>query len=122
MLRVTCCIKNNFCSTAIKNKLSTAYFSNIYMCALWVNCRKVNFQQFVVAYNNFYRILNRLPMRCSASPMFATANVNSCKCVIKKAIQSLMTRIDKSLNPIIQNIAISCSVCRNWASIDLSFV
>ena len=103
--------KFHFCSTAIKNKLFTAYFSNIYMCTLWVNCRKANFQQFVVAYNNSYRILNRLPMRCSASHMFATANINSCKCVIRKAIFSLMTRIDKSLYPIIQDIAISDLYC-----------
>ena len=81
------------------------------MCALWVNCRKANFQQFVVAYNNSYRMLNRLSVRCSASHMFATANVNSCKCVIRKGIFSLMTRIDKSLNPIIQNIAISNMYC-----------
>ena len=30
--------KIHFCSTATKNKLFTAYFSNIYKCALWVNC------------------------------------------------------------------------------------
>ena len=34
--------KFHFCSTAIKNKLFAAYFSNIYMCALWVNCKKAN--------------------------------------------------------------------------------
>ena len=47
----------------------------------------------------------------SASHMLATANVNTCKCVIRKAIHSLMTRIDKSLNPIIQNIAIRDMFC-----------
>ena len=39
------------------------------------------FQQFVVAYNNAYRILHLLPVRCSDSHMFATARVNSCKSV-----------------------------------------
>ena len=58
-----------------------------------------------MTYNNSYRILNRLLMRCSANHMFATANVNSCKCVIRKAIHSLITMTDKSLNSIIQNIA-----------------
>ena len=38
--------KFHFCSTAVKNKLFTAYFGNIYMCALWVNFRKVNIEQF----------------------------------------------------------------------------
>ena len=36
-------------------------------------------------------------MRCSASGMFATDNVNSCTCVIRKSIFSLMTRIALSL-------------------------
>ena len=103
--------KFHFCSTAVKNKLFTAYFGNIYMCALWVNFRKVNFQQFVVAYNNSFRILNNLPMRCSASHMFATANVSSGKCVIRKAIFSLMNRIDMSLNPIIYSIKTSDVYC-----------
>ena len=96
----------HYCSSAVKNKLFTAYFSNVYMCALWVNYRKAVFQHFIVAYNNSYSILNRLPMRCSASHMFAAANVNSCKCVTRNAIYSLMTRIEKSLNPIIQAIVI----------------
>ena len=35
-------------------------------------------------------------MRCSASGMFASDNVNSCTCVIWKSIYSLTTRIFKS--------------------------
>ena len=31
------------CSTAVKVKLFTAYFSNVYMCALWVNYRTTAF-------------------------------------------------------------------------------
>ena len=86
-------LRNKFhmCSTAVKVKLFTAYFNNVYMCALWVNYRKTAFQQFKVAYNNSYRILNRLPMICSASNMFANGNVNSCACVLRKSIYSLMT-------------------------------
>ena len=82
--------KFNCFSTAIKNKLFVVYLSVIYMCALWVNCRKANVQLFVIAHNNSYSILTRLPTRCSISA------VNSCKCVIRKAIFSLTTRIDKS--------------------------
>ena len=40
--------KIHFCFTTIKNKLFTAYFSNIYMCALWVNCRKANFSHLLL--------------------------------------------------------------------------
>ena len=99
-----------------------AYFSNVYMCALWVNYRKTTFHQFIVAYNNSYRILNRLPMRCSASGMFASDNVNSCTCVIRKSIYSLTTRIFKSTNPIVKSIVwgdVYCtSALRNrWISL-----
>ena len=75
----------HFCFTAIKNKLFIVYFNNIYTCALWVNCK-----QFVVAYNNSYWIFNRLSMRCSASHTLAAVNVNSCKCIIRKAIYILL--------------------------------
>ena len=114
--------KFHMCSTAVKVKLFTAYFSNVYMCALWVNYRKTTFHQFIVAYNNSYRILNRLPMRCSASGMFASDNVNSCTCVIRKSIYSLTTRIFKSTNPIVKSIVwgdVYCtSALRNqWISL-----
>ena len=60
--------------------------TNIYMCALWVKCTKSTFHMFIVYYNNCYRILHRLPMRCNASGMFAAANVNSGSAVFRKWI------------------------------------
>ena len=63
----------HFCSADVKNKLFSTCFNNIYMCALWVKCSKSTFHMFIVYYNNCYRILQRLPMRCSASGMFAAA-------------------------------------------------
>ena len=107
--------KFHMCSIAVKVKLFTVYFSNVYMCALWVNYRKTTFHQFIVAYiYNSYQILNRLPMRCSASGMFASDNVNS--------IYSLTTRIFKSTNPIVKSIVwgdVYCtSALRNrWISL-----
>ena len=65
-----------------------------------------------VAYNNSYRILNRLPMRSSASRMFASDNVNSCTCVICKSMYSLMTRIYTSLNPIAKIIVGATCIVR----------
>ena len=75
------------------------------MCALWVKCTKSTFHMFIVSYNNCYRILHRLPMRCSASGMFAAANVNSGSAVFRKCIYRLMTRINRSSNDIICNVA-----------------
>ena len=59
-------------------------------------------QHFIVSYNNTLRILLNLSMRCSASFMFATAVVDSCKIQIRKCIYSLMTRLSTSTNLIVQ--------------------
>ena len=92
------------------------------LCALQVNYRKSALHQFKVADNNSYRILNRLPMRCSASSMFSSDNVNSSACVIRRSIYILMTRINTSLNPIVKSIVegdVYCTlVLRNlWTSL-----
>ena len=52
--------KFHMCSTAVKVKLFTAYFSNVYMCALWVNYRKTTFHQFTVALRGAPCIVRRL--------------------------------------------------------------
>ena len=114
--------KFHMCSTAVKVKLFTAYFSNVYMCVLWVNYRKSTFHKFTVAYNNSYRFLHRFPVICSASGMYATDNVSSCTCVIRKFIYSLTTRIFTSTNPIVKSIVggdVYCtSALRNlWVSL-----
>ena len=84
---------------------NTLFCNNIYMCALWVKCTKSTFHMFVVSYNNCFRILHIFPMRCSTSGMFAAANVNSCSAVLRKCIYSMMTRISRSSNTIIGNVA-----------------
>ena len=65
-------------STAVKVKLFTAYVSNVYMCTFCVNYiekqRFGNLQSHTTIAID--RILNRHPMRFSASHMLATDNVN----------------------------------------------
>ena len=48
-----------FCSDQMKNKLFSSYCNNIYiyMCSLWVSYRKRCMRQFIVSYNNSFRIL-----------------------------------------------------------------
>ena len=49
--------------------------------------------------------MHGLPMRCSASGMFAAANVNSCNSVLENVyIYSLMTRTGVSRNTVLGNI------------------
>ena len=87
-----------------------------------MNYRKTTFHQFIVAYNNSYRILNILPMICSASGMFATDNVTYCIGVIRISTYSLTTRIMTSTNPSVNSIVggdVYCtSALRNlWISL-----
>ena len=64
-------------------------------------------KQLVVAYNNYFIIMHRLSMRCSASLMFANARVDSCEARIRKCIYSIMERIRTSTNYVITRVATS---------------
>ena len=79
------------------------YCSNLYLCSLWANYRKSSISRFIVSYNNAFRILHNLHMRCSASSMFANAVVDSCSTCIRKSIFSLMLRLNTSINVIVQS-------------------
>ena len=54
-----------FCSERVKNRLFSSYCSNLYLCSLWANYRKSAISRFIVSYNNAFRILHNLHMRCS---------------------------------------------------------
>ena len=88
-----------FVLRVLKTSCSPLFLIIYNMCALWVKCTKATFHMFVVSYNNCYRILHRFPMRCSASGMFAAANVNSCSAVLRKCIY---IQSDDQNQPVIQ--------------------
>ena len=83
-----------FCSERVKNRLFSSYCSNVYLCSLW----KSSMSRFIVSYNNAFRFLHNLHMRCSASFMFANVVVDSCSTCIMKSIFSLMSRLNTSTN------------------------
>ena len=93
-----------FCSHLVKNTLFMTYCNNIYLCSLWVKYRKICMRNFIVSYNNAFRILHGLPMRCSASGMFAESNVDSCQAQIRRSIHSLRNRLDVSLNILARSV------------------
>ena len=72
---------------------------------------------FVVAYNNSYRILTA----CDVVYVSYMANLVYDD-VTRKAIFSLASRIDKSLNPIIQNNAINVLYVKITYSVDCSLI
>ena len=64
-------------------------------------------------------ILHGLPMRCSASGMFAESNVDSCQAQIRRSIYSLRNRLDVSLNVIARSVVnsdvhITSSLHHTW--------
>ena len=61
------------------------------------------YSHFNVSYNNAFRILHNLHIKCSASSMFANAVVDSCSTCIRKSIFSLMMRLNTSINVIVQS-------------------
>ena len=75
-----------FSSERVKNRLFSSYCSNLYLCSLWAKYRRSSICHFIVSYNNDCRILHNLPMRCSASFMFANAVVDNCTTRVRKCI------------------------------------
>ena len=64
---------------------------SIYVLCGW-NLESV-LKRFIVAYNNAFRIMHSLSMRCSTSFMFANARVDSCQARIVECTHSIMCRI-----------------------------
>ena len=100
----------HFCSDEAKNTLFTCYCSNVYLCSLWVKFRKSYMYHLIVSYNNAFRILHGLPMRCSASGMFARSGVNSFQTCIRRNVYSFKYRLHASLNSIV-SVSVSASYC-----------
>ena len=111
--------KFRFCTNVVKNRLFTSFCSNVCLCWLWARFRQSVMHTFVVAFNNAFRIIHRLPMRCSASYMFAEAGVDNCTTRRRKCIYNLMCRIDSSSNGIVHDIAmcdihLTSALSNNW--------
>ena len=56
-------------------------------------------RQFIVYYNNSFRILRSLPMRCSASVMFASSNVDSCQARCRRYIYIYIVCVVDCMSP-----------------------
>ena len=79
-------------STFVLNVRRIGYFPIIVVICICVNCGpiiiiKSSICHFIVSYNNAYRILHNLPMRCSAI-LYVCVFSNTCLCV-RKCIFSL---------------------------------
>ncbi|CAH2104113.1 unnamed protein product [Euphydryas editha] len=93
------------CSAEVKVMLFKAYCQVFYTCGLWVNYTQRAVSALRVQYNNGFRVLMGLPRFCSASSMFATANVNDFYAIIRQKSASLLLRVRASSNSILKTVA-----------------
>ena len=66
--------------------------------------------QFVVSYNNIFRMLFKQPMYCSASNMFVSKNICSLPEIRRISCYSLLQRINTSDNALMVSYLTSCAV------------
>lgn len=93
------------CTTQVKATLFRAYCQSFYTCSLWVNFTQKAYSDLRVQYNNTFRVLLGLPRFCSASGMFADANIDSFSAIMRKRCASLLSRVRDSPNTILRTLA-----------------
>ena len=83
--------------------LFKSYCSSLHISALWCNYRSESLRKLCVAYNND----TFLPRDCSASIMFATRDLPTCKMLIRKHAYILFMKSAAELaNVILHNIIV----------------
>ena len=88
----------------VKAKLFKSVNANLYCAPLWV-CFSLNlYNRIYVAYNNCLRKMFNLPYSCSASNMFAYANVQNFTSMIRYQCYNIFERILTSENKYIRAI------------------
>ena len=98
------------CTETVRMSLFKSYCSSLYTSALWCNYRSESLRKLCVAYNNVFRKITFLPRDCSASLMFATRNLPTCKMLIRKHAYIFMKSAAESHNVILHSIVRSDSL------------
>ena len=93
------------CSDHVKCTLFRSFCTSLYTCQLWCNYKSESIRTLYVAYNNVFRLLCNEPRYCSASYMFVTRGLPTCKMLIMIFfLNSFMMCIVKSRTTILQSI------------------
>ena len=87
----------------VKCTLFRSFCTSLYTCQLWCNYKSESIRKLYVAYNNVLLLCNE-PRYCSASYMFVTRRLPTCKMLIRTKVYSFMMCIAKSSNTILQII------------------
>jgi exonuclease III len=96
------------CSDQVKITLFGAYCQAFYTSHLWCHYTKRSFNRLRVQYNNAFRVMLRLPWRCSASGMFAVNRVDDFYAIMRKRHWSFVRRVSESTNSIVKIVFTSC--------------
>ena len=76
------------CTESVKCTLFKSYCSSLYTCQLWYCYRAESTRKLCVAYNNVFRFLCNEPRDYSASYMFVSRGLPTCKMLIRKNVYS----------------------------------
>lgn len=90
------------CTAQVKVTLFKAYCQSFYTCSLWGDFTQRAYSSLRTQYNNTFRVLMGLPRFCSASGMFADAEVDSFSAIMRKRCASLLRRVRDSPNTILR--------------------
>lgn len=93
------------CTAEVKRTLYKAFCQSFYTSGLWTNFTQRAYNALRVQYNNIFRALLGLPRYCSASGMFADANVDCFHTIMRKKTASVVLHMRGSANGILRMIA-----------------
>ena len=115
MLRAMHWYESFICTETVRISLFKSYCSSLYTGSLWGNYHSESLRKLCVAYNNVFRKITFLPSRllprdCSASLMFATRYLPTCKILIRKHAYIFMKSVAESRNVILHSIVRSDSL------------
>ena len=107
------------CTVDVKVALFKAFCQSFYSSSLWVSYTSRAYNTLHVQYNNAFRMLLRLPRRCSASGMFATARTDGFHVIMRKKAASLLQRLRNSRNGIMKMIVnrLDCPIQRHCVEV-----
>ena len=92
------------CSVDVKLALFRSYCTCFIVFSYEHITKKSNYCKLLVAFNNVYRRILKLPSRSSASTMYAVNNIDSLEVVVIKRIFGFMERLNNNDNTIIKCI------------------
>ena len=79
------------CTESVKITLFRSFCTSLYICELWWYYKSESLRKLCVAYNNVF---------CSASHVFVSRGLPTCKMLIMKSIYGFMISTKRSCNTI----------------------